>query len=401
MELPRAPCVSLPRVPIRADCLPHKIVKPTHPYKIQANMESCNRTNNNNKNKRQSYFYYPSFKICVRDCLVAALGVCLLVNALLSGSHSSSPSSRAPPPPSASIAPKTTTTRDDDDVVGPWSTLPINPARDILFQFEESHNKKNNKRRRNHDRVVCPCCGWTGPAFSKFRGRMNARCRRCNAKERHRKFCATLACGDKLNFTITDQRDESSNNHPSSEQQHKDHQQFQLLHFGPEHAMFTLLEQLEPKINQTGLDYFTGNHFYKDAQFGDVTNLTHVPDNAIDGIVILHVLEHVRALDRALAELKRVLRGWMYVEVPCRSFPNGKSVDCRRYTQPKDLLACAEQADHVWNYDCDDFSHKLQDAGLACHRSNTLDAQATCLAETTRAAVAAKDDIPTFLCHVN
>ena len=85
-------------------------------------------------------------------------------------------------------------------------------------------------------------------------------------------------------------------------------------------------------------------------------------DNFANGIVILHVLEHVPVLTSAITELHRVLRtdGWLLAEVPC-SRGDTKTMFCGD-TDEERLEKCG-QFDHQWVYNCDDFRGRFEEKG--------------------------------------
>lgn len=235
---------------------------------------------------------------------------------------------------------------------------------------------------------VCPCCGFVGEKFAEIDGKERL-CPVCKARERHRKFCAILHCPPNRGGISW-----KSGAQP-----------FRLLHFGPQMSMYRLIEAMEPPLEQMGLDFFAPGYSHNRSivSHADVTNLTF-EDQTSDGIVILHVLEHIRELDRALSELRRVLKssGWIYVEVPCWSLKGNVTVDCRKYTTGEDLTRCAGQFDHVWKFDCSHFSLVLLKNGLACERFEELDSQKECLSPELRSQIKLKHSalsFPSFFCR--
>ncbi|MBI3680692.1 MAG: class I SAM-dependent methyltransferase [Acidobacteria bacterium] len=62
---------------------------------------------------------------------------------------------------------------------------------------------------------------------------------------------------------------------------------------------------------------------------GDVTAL-EFPDNAFDSILCAEVLEHVPAVERAAAEITRVVRYDVLIGVPCRQDTRVGKMTCRR-----------------------------------------------------------------------
>lgn len=243
----------------------------------------------------------------------------------------------------------------------------------------------------NHSHTrVCPCCGYVG---EKFAGNMNGIervCPVCRSRERHRKFCAILHCPPSRGGLSWE----------------SGAQPFRLLHFGPQKSMYQLINSLDPPVEQIGLDYFAPGYSYDETivSHGDVTNLSF-EDETTDGIVILHVLEYIRELDKAVSEMRRVLKstGWIYIEVPCFSSKDSRTVDCRKYTTEADLTKCAGQFDHVWRFDCSDFLSVLSEHNLSCTQSQELDAQKECLPLELRRRMKVKHPVPnsfpSFLCR--
>ena len=261
------------------------------------------------------------------------------------------------------------------------SPLSKNPARERILGLPSPPPER-----------YCPCCNWSGTSFAKHKQTLDRRCPICGAFERHRKFCALLACHeDHGGFQF--QRQEPS-------------KPFKLLHFGAERHMYDLLDQLEPKIEQFGLDFFSPGYKYNTniVHHADVTNLKDFADATADGVIILHVLEHVRDLDAALGEIRRVLKpasGWAYIEVPCYDLDGGKSKDCRNLTTREELHQCAGQHDHVWRYDCQDFEQSLKGNGLLCQTIlQDLHVQSQCLSPSIHRSLGLHR-MPSYLCHTS
>lgn len=107
--------------------------------------------------------------------------------------------------------------------------------------------------------------------------------------------------------------------------------------------------------------YFYPGYKYSDLVLhADVVNLS-LPTNFAQGIIILHVLEHISKLDTAFSELKRVLhpKGWIIAEVPCRV--NVETKDCRGLMTEAERFECTGQRDHVWVFGCKDWTHRLNE----------------------------------------
>jgi len=122
------------------------------------------------------------------------------------------------------------------------------------------------------------------------------------------------------------------------------------LYFGPETTHITQLRKQWPNVIFTGIDYFAeGYHHYgKDTLYGDVQNLSNIKANMYDGIIILHVLEHVPSIESAISELYRILKpgGKIIHETPCQNEYNTFLCSGNRHKRP-----CA-QKNHVWGFNC-------------------------------------------------
>lgn len=213
----------------------------------------------------------------------------------------------------------------------------VNPFRSILRNHSSSKSKG-----------FCACCGFSGELGDVYHSdtklsRSNAVCPVCRARERHRVACLGLS------FKIT-----------SSTRR--------VLHFGPQKEMRSQIQGIR-SIDQINMDFFqetkSGKYKYSETLFGDVTKIS-LPDEFVDLVIILHVLEHVPRIKKALSELNRVLKhkGSMIVEVPCWHIP--KSIFCGLNSTWKERIKCAGQNDHYWKYSCSDFFAMLKDASFRC-----------------------------------
>ena len=207
--------------------------------------------------------------------------------------------------------------------------------------------------------VQCSCCGYCGTPYSFTTigapSRFLAECPKCKSRERHRASCQQLG-----NPII------------SSSLCKKQEGKFHLLHFGPEQYMAAQIEKLTA-VDQIRVDflfqayarrYGVEKHIIYKA---DVRSLMF-PDNFIDGIINLHVLEHVDQTMKSLHELSRVLRpgGWMLIEVPCEVGSDKVTQLCGAEFHSRICM----QKDHVWNFSCDDFEKKLKEAEFKCTSEN-------------------------------
>jgi SAM-dependent methyltransferase len=276
------------------------------------------------------------------------------------------------------------------------SSLIDSPYYNPLDQMISKFINKQGTRKR-----FCPCCGWYGEVFqgtkiSAIGGLIPDRgCPNCNSLERHRKVCAMLGCAAKQH---------QQQNEPAAVLTARVHTDtpFRMIHFGPEKAMMGYINAYQPSIDQVGVDFFAKgygvNYDQKKTLHADVTAL-QFPTNFANGIIILHVLEHIKTLETALKEIKRVLApaGWALIEVPC--VKDRATKDCRK---EEDLIKCAGQRDHVWIFNCRDFQERVEKAGFNCETWLQLDSQSECFDADLRKAVLPSGvgkNVPTLFCR--
>jgi SAM-dependent methyltransferase len=161
-----------------------------------------------------------------------------------------------------------------------------------------------------------------------------------------------------------------------------------VAYFGPDAAHERALRQSGVDVH--GLDFFATGYVYnanttrkadlsgKSCGGGWVSGnnagfkpeeCVPLADQSVDGVIILHVLEHVLPLDPALEQLARVAKpgAWMQVEVPCE--PEMSTHSCRAsYNVPKipGSSGACNQADHLIAYKCDDFKGLIERSGWSC-----------------------------------
>ena len=143
----------------------------------------------------------------------------------------------------------------------------------------------------------------------------------------------------------------------------------QILHFGPHERMRRDIKAC-PRVHQVSIDFFAeGYKYHSSVQQADIRSL-NFPDESMDVVICLHVLEHVRQLSVAMFELVRVLkpRGTALVEVPCHA-DRGHHIDCSHLNSTSERIICGGefgQRDHVWNLGCLALASQLQNFGLNC-----------------------------------
>ena len=130
-----------------------------------------------------------------------------------------------------------------------------------------------------------------------------------------------------------------------------------VLHFAPEQAFLKRFKALK------NLDYTTAD---LDSPIADLRlDLCDIalPANSYDVLLCNHVLEHVPDLDKALSEIKRVLKpgGWAILLVPLNM--NVKSFGDPSVTEPEERRRLYGQYDHVRQFG-KDYPDILRKAGF-------------------------------------
>ena len=173
-----------------------------------------------------------------------------------------------------------------------------------------------------------------------------------------------------------------------------------VAYFGPHRRHAAALRASKPRMYLLELDYFApGYQYARTTVAADVQNIP-LQNRSLDGIIILHVLEHVPKLDRALQELHRVLRsdGFLHHETPCyrqwliEQMPpadytwvrgrRGEIEDCAAArTKNSTTGGLCMQRDHLWGFSCAHLKWRLRKNGFHCENtpSNNLS-----LADATR-----------------
>jgi len=187
----------------------------------------------------------------------------------------------------------------------------------------------------NH--VECPCCGWSGYGFlymdcGKF-SVPNAVCPKCRSQERHRM----------MHMFLTRRPPEFLHTPVPGK----------VLHFASEPQIRCFLDA-NPNLVTYVTDYIS--QMVKGVpRPGFVADIQHMPlpDNCMDGLFCLHVLEHVPDDSRAIHELWRVLKkdGQAIIIVPF--FPDQPTTI--EYGAPN-----SHMFGHVRAYSPHDFKYRLE-----------------------------------------
>ncbi len=187
--------------------------------------------------------------------------------------------------------------------------------------------------------VECPACGWKGPEFLPNSLRPNARCPKCDSKERHRLYFLYLKEHIPANRSI------------------------RVLHFAPEKIITRLFKSFN-NVEYLSADLDPNKAMTQE----DITN-TSFESNSFDIIFCAHVLEHIPDDIKAMRELFRVLKpgGFAILQVPIKDIYNGRVIN-KTYedfsiTDPKKREHVFGQHDHVRIYGRD-FKDRLENAGF-------------------------------------
>lgn len=183
----------------------------------------------------------------------------------------------------------------------------------------------------------CPCCNWQFRTFLPYNQRLNARCPRCGALERHRLYALFL----KENVHLL-QRDST------------------VLHFAPT----PILEKQFAKLanwNYITTDFLTPNVQLK----MDIMNISF-DDDTFDLVICNHVMEHITDDMKAFRELHRIIRpddGVALIQVPLDQTRQATFED-PAVTSPEERFRLFGQDDHVRVYG-HDFVDRLKQAGFS------------------------------------
>jgi len=189
-------------------------------------------------------------------------------------------------------------------------------------------------------RHVCPCCG-ACTTFERFA------CPICRSLSRHRMLCWQLG---RLPSAVTGKL---------------------LAWFGPDYnvsrrieacgarklLMFDLFDTTYPELTAT---------YPSDTVRADIQDIP-LRSGTFDGLMSLHVLEHVPSLSTAAREMFRVTKdgGWLHIEFPCTHRESPASIDC---TKANPRLGVCKQRNHLWDHSCSYARSAFTDAGFTCSR---------------------------------
>lgn len=138
-----------------------------------------------------------------------------------------------------------------------------------------------------------------------------------------------------------------------------------LLHFSPEYMLYERLKKYVGEyhtIDNGASAYEYG--FCQNIEAEDMTAMTY-QDQSVDYIICNHVLEHILADDKAMAELFRILKkgGVAYLMVPIGA-DILQTIEDSSITTHEGRIAAFGQWDHVRIYSRADFIARLEKAGF-------------------------------------
>jgi len=151
-----------------------------------------------------------------------------------------------------------------------------------------------------------------------------------------------------------------------------------VAYFGPHPSHARALETVAG-LKLLRLDYFAEGYVYDRRTIRADVQAIPLQDRAVDGVIILHVLEHVRNFSRALAELRRVVRPGGFVEhdTPCwlQNDPDYAEIGSTKTGKAKRDVPCGttarkdricSQQDHKWAYRCEHLRNRFEARGFKC-----------------------------------
>lgn len=133
-----------------------------------------------------------------------------------------------------------------------------------------------------------------------------------------------------------------------------------VLHFAPEGSISNIIQQNEQ------IDYYTGDLLPMRAMYiVDITNMQY-EDNTFDYIISNHVMEHIVDEEKAVSEIKRVLKPdgkWIFSFPICTDM---KTYEDKAIISPEQRLKEYGQGDHVRLYGYD-FAERFERYDLTLH----------------------------------
>jgi SAM-dependent methyltransferase len=213
--------------------------------------------------------------------------------------------------------------------------------------------------------VICSICDGKFTTFIPYMTRINACCPNCGSLERTRLLWYFIQKKELLKHKIN------------------------LLHVAPEKYLYSLFDRNE-NIDYHPIDLFTKGYSYppKTVEM-DVTDLKFKKES-IDGIICMHVLEHVLDDIKALNEFYKVLKpnAWAIIQVPFDK-NKAKTYEDTSIVSTTERFKHFGQTDHVRIYGVD-FINRFESVGFKVEDWNF---QNTISEEIKKAYVFKEEDI--------
>jgi len=144
-----------------------------------------------------------------------------------------------------------------------------------------------------------------------------------------------------------------------------------LAYFGPEMNHVAQIRARYPKLHLFQFDFFAPGYYYDKLTIKADIQSIPLQSQSLDHVIVLHVLEHVPSLQKALTELARVVvpGGTIYHETPCDKRTK-HNVPNNTYCPPtKRTEGACTQKDHLWSYSCRYLKQQLRGHGFECKPS--------------------------------
>lgn len=192
--------------------------------------------------------------------------------------------------------------------------------------------------------VRCNICGFTAGHLVSDSWHRHSICPRCGSAVRQRLLWQMLLEHSQFNFShLIKGKD--------------------VLHFAPERVLREKIRKQSATYRSA--DSFAPGYDYPDIDLNlDIADMHAVPDNSVDCLIAMDVLEHVRDDRKALSEILRVLRpgGHCLLTVPQRDHAEKTESDTGSLS-PEERERRFGQADHYRIYGSD-FRELMDTAGL-------------------------------------
>lgn len=199
----------------------------------------------------------------------------------------------------------------------------------MLGEYKKDIKRRLLARLLKGNTVTCNVCDHSFTNFLTFLGRINAQCPNCGSLERTRLIYRFIT---DLKLITPDTK---------------------LLHIAPDACFYHKFDKLLGGNYHPGDKFEPGYSYPKRTRPMDVTCLDF-PDESFDGVICIHVLEHVPDDTKGISEMYRVLKkgGFAILQVPFDRNRNTTYEDAS-ITDPAERKKHFGQTDHVRVYGTD------------------------------------------------